>query len=105
MIIVILGATGYYYSTPTMVTSKPFANRDFRLGMEYAFDYQTFIKTVYNGFAEQGKGPIPQALMPYPDLFQYKYDPEQAKMCFMKAKEAGAYQDGMPLTDILQLWQ
>jgi ABC-type transport system substrate-binding protein len=36
--------------------------------------------------------------MPYPDLFQYKYDPEQAKMCFMKAKEAGAYQDGMPLT-------
>jgi ABC-type transport system substrate-binding protein len=98
VIIVILGATGYYYSTPTMVTSKPFANKDFRLGMQYAFDYKTFIDTVYNGLASQGRGPIPQTLMPYPDLFQYSYNPELAKTYFLKAKDAGAYVEGLPIT-------
>ena len=98
VIIVILGATGYYYSTPTTVTSQPFANRDFRLGMVHAFDYKTFIDTIYNGFAIQGRGPIPQALMAYPDLFQYSYDPELAKTYFLKAKDAGAYFEGLPMT-------
>jgi len=98
VIVVVLAATGYYYSTPTMVTSQPFANKDFRYGMQYAFDYKTFIDKVYNGFGIQGRGPIPQPLLPYTDIFQFNYNPELAKQYFLKAKEAGAYVDGLHIT-------
>ena len=79
-------------------TYQPFANKDFRYALSYAFDYHTYINTVGNGFAIQGRGPIPQGLLPYADLFQFSYDPATAKQYFMKAKLEKAYPDGLKIT-------
>ena len=76
----------------------PFANKDFRYAFCYAFDYTTYINTVANGFADQGRGPIPQGLLPYPDLFQFSYNPDMAKEYFGKAKDAGAFNEGLKMT-------
>ena len=79
-------------------TYQPFASKNFRYAMSYVFDYQTYINTVGNGFAIQGRGPIPQGLLPYTDLFQFSYDPATAKEYFLKAKEENAYPDGLKIT-------
>jgi peptide/nickel transport system substrate-binding protein len=82
--------------------ATPFANKDFRYGFSYAFDYQTFIDTVANGAAIQGVGPIPPGMFGYNEALvkslQFSYNPEKAKEFFLKAKDAGAYAEGQKIT-------
>lgn len=74
------------------LNQPPFNNRDFRYGVSYAFDYQTFIDGVVNGFGFQGIGPIPKGLLGYDEtLFQFRYDPEKAKEYFAKAGWKGKF--------------
>jgi len=82
--------------------ATPFANKDFRYGFSYAFDYKTFIDTVINGVAIQGVGPIPPGMFGYDEnlvkSLQFSYNPDKAKESFLKAKDAGAYSDGQKVT-------
>jgi peptide/nickel transport system substrate-binding protein len=81
------------------VRVAPLNNTDFRYGLSYAFDYKTFLDNVNNGYAITGRGPIPKGLFGYDEsVFQFSYDPAKAKEYFLKAKAAGAYQDGMKLS-------
>jgi len=84
---------------PDPIMKKALSNKNFRYGLSYAFDYGTFINTVIYGLGEQGRGPIPKGMLGYNEtLFQFKYDPEKAKEYFLKAKEEGAYEDGLKIT-------
>lgn len=77
----------------------PLDNKDFRYGLSYAFDYQTFINDASSGFAEPGKGMLPKGFFGYNDkIFSFSYDPAKAKEYFLKAKAAGAYQDNVKVT-------
>lgn len=74
------------------------SNKNFRYGLSYVFDYGTYINTVINGLGEQNRGLVPQGVLGYDDtLFQFNYDPEQAKGYFLKAKSEGAYDDGLKI--------
>ena len=80
------------------VRFKPLDNIDFRYGMSYAFDYKTFINEVQNGFGELPKGCIPKGMFGFDEnVFTFSLDPAKAKEYFLKAKAAGAYQDGLKL--------
>jgi len=82
--------------------ARPFANKDFRYGFSYAFDYKTFIDSIVNGAGVQGVGPIPPGMFGYNEELvkskRFSYDPEKAKEHFLKAKAAGAYGDGQVIT-------
>jgi peptide/nickel transport system substrate-binding protein len=75
---------------------KPFDNLDFRNGMRYAFDYDTFIKSVYNGFAVRSNSAIPLGFVGSDPtkVPLIPFDTDKAKDSFLKAKSAGAYKDG-----------
>jgi peptide/nickel transport system substrate-binding protein len=74
---------------------KEFANKNFREAMRYAFDYDTFIKTVYNGFAIRARSAIPTGFIGYDERVPLvPYDTAKAKELFLKAKSEGAYTDG-----------
>ncbi|MEM3732225.1 MAG: ABC transporter substrate-binding protein [Candidatus Bathyarchaeia archaeon] len=84
---------------PDPILKRALTNKNFRYGLSYIFDYDTYINTVAYGLAEQGRGPIPKGLLGYDEtLFQFKYNPEKAKECFLKAKAEGAYEDGLKIT-------
>lgn len=75
---------------------KPFDNKNFRNGMRYAFDYDTFIKTVYNGFAIRARSAIPKGFLGYDEakVPLIPFDTAKAKEFFLAAKSEGVYTDG-----------
>jgi peptide/nickel transport system substrate-binding protein len=77
---------------------KPMDNKDFRKGLQYAFNYEQYIKSVANNFAIQPYGVVPQALISDTTIPRPTYDVAKAKEFFMKAKATGAFKDGDELT-------
>lgn len=62
------------------VIENPYRLKNVRQAFSFAFDYQTAIDTVINGFGVQGQGPIPQGMFGHDyDAYQYPYDLEKAK--------------------------
>jgi len=59
---------------------KPFDDINIRKAFCYAFDYQTFIDEIVNGFGDQLQGPIPKGMFGHNDtLWMYSYDLNAAK--------------------------
>lgn len=84
---------------PDPALKRALSNKDFRYGLSYIFDYDTYIDAIYNGLAKRYKGPIPKGLLGYDEtLPQFDHSPGKAKEHFLKAKEAGAYEEGLKLT-------
>jgi peptide/nickel transport system substrate-binding protein len=75
---------------------KPFDNKNFRNGIRYAFDYDTFIETIYNGFAIRARSAIPKGFLGYDEqkVPLIPFDTAKAKEFFLAAKSEGAYTDG-----------
>jgi peptide/nickel transport system substrate-binding protein len=75
--------------------SGPTANQLVRQALSYTLDYQGAVKQVYDGYAQQAKGPIPPALWGYDKaLPQYHLDIAKAKSLLAQA----GYPHGFPLT-------
>jgi len=63
------------YYIEEVIYDSPFRNVHFRKAASYAFDYERFIDSAYNGLAVQGKGPIPIGLWGHNgNYFDYEYD-------------------------------
>ncbi len=61
------------------VVENPYKVINFRKALSHAFDYETLIDTVANGFGNQFAGPIPTGMFGYPeDASTYAYDIEEA---------------------------
>jgi len=54
-----------FNTTEGLITTSPYANKNFRLCSSYAFDYNAMIDTVLSGFGVQLRGPIPQGMLGY----------------------------------------
>ncbi len=62
------------------IVQNPFALKNVRKAFSYAFDYDTAINQVLNGFGEQGQGPIPKGMFGHDnDAFVYPYDLTEAQ--------------------------
>lgn len=62
------------------IVQNPFALKNVRKALSYAFDYETAINQVLNGFGEQGQGPIPKGMFGHDnDAFVYPYDLTEAQ--------------------------
>ncbi len=54
---------------------NPFRLKNVRKAFSYAFDYQTAIDNILNGFGEQGQGPVPKGMFGHNDsAFVYPYN-------------------------------
>ncbi len=73
----------------------PTANQLVRQALSYTLDYQGAVKQIYDGYAQQAKGPIPPALWGYDKtLPQYHLDIAKAKSLLAQA----GYPHGFPMT-------
>ena len=62
------------------VIENPYRLKNVRQSFSYAFDYQTAIDTVINGFGVQGQGPIPIGMFAHNyTAYQYPYNLTKAK--------------------------
>ncbi len=62
------------------VIENPYRLKNVRQSFSYAFDYQTAIDTVINGFGLQGQGPIPIGMFAHNyTAYQYPYNLTKAK--------------------------
>lgn len=69
---------------------KPFDNPKVRQAIAHAINKQAIVDTIYNGFAEVAKNPMPPTMWAYNDKVRtYEYDPSKAKQLL---KEAGLEQ-------------
>ncbi|MHA1735751.1 MAG: ABC transporter substrate-binding protein [Candidatus Thorarchaeota archaeon] len=72
------------------IVQSPFTIKATREAFSYAFDYQTYIQDVLNGFGIQLQGPIPKGMFGHKDdLFMYSYDIEKAVDAWNDAMEEG----------------
>ncbi len=72
---------------------NPYRLKNVRQCFSYAFDYQTAIDTVINGFGVQGQGPIPQGMFAHNySAYQYPYDLEKAKDSWNAAMNDDGFQ-------------
>ncbi len=57
------------------VIENPYRLLNVRKALSYAFDYQTAIDTIINGFGQQGQGPVPRGMFGHNDsAYVYPYD-------------------------------
>lgn len=69
----------------------PFDNKNFRLALSHAFNYNGFIDGVLKGFAVRNAGPIPVTLWGAPkDIIPYDFNLDTAKKFVERAKAEGA---------------
>ena len=81
------------------IPSDFFADKDLRLGFEYAFDYEAFLKESMEGRGERAVGPAPAGLVQYDDSFRrYHFDLEKAKEHFQKAWGGQVWEKGFKFT-------
>ncbi|HLB49570.1 MAG TPA: ABC transporter substrate-binding protein [Anaerolineales bacterium] len=67
-----------------------------RQALSYAFPYETYLKSVLEGYATQSRGPVPTGMFGHdPTLFQYTHDLDQARPLLT---EAGYPDGGFELT-------
>ena len=80
----------------TAPSSDFFTNVDIRKGFCYAFDYDSYIDNVLDGFGFQPKGPIPDGLLGYDSNGpSYSYNLDMAESHF---REAGVWDSGFTFT-------
>ncbi len=61
------------------VVENPYRLKNVRKAFSYAFDYDTAISQVLNGFGVQGQGPVPKGMFGHDnDAFVYPYDLSEA---------------------------
>ncbi|MDF1540980.1 MAG: ABC transporter substrate-binding protein, partial [Candidatus Thorarchaeota archaeon] len=78
------------YNKSGVLVQSPFTDIKVREAFSYAFDYQTFIDNVVNGFGEQLQGPIPQGMFGHDDdLFMFSYDLDEAQTAWNAAMVNG----------------
>jgi len=78
------------YNQSGSLVQSPFTLIETREAFSYAFDYQTFIDSVVNGFGVQLQGPIPQGMFGHDDdLFMYDYDLDAAQTAWNAAMTKG----------------
>ena len=76
-----------------------FADKDLRLGFEYAFDYEAFLQESMEGRGEMAIGPAPAGLVKYDNGFKrYTFDLEKAKEHFKKAWGGKVWEKGFKFT-------
>jgi peptide/nickel transport system substrate-binding protein len=93
---IVYGPSTQFYFISLNARFPPLDNKDFRYGLSYSFDQNTFINDAVGGFAESVKSCIPKGVLGGDeDVFSFTYDPAKAKEYFMKAKTAGVYQEGV----------
>jgi len=96
---VLSGPQAVYYFTALNDRFPPLNNKDFRYGLHYAFNYTIFIDDVLNGFGQPLNSVIPTGFFAHPTTpYPFQYDLVKAKEYILKAKAAGAYQDGAKMT-------
>lgn len=79
-----------YYNQSGSLVQSPFTLKETREAFSYAFDYQTFINSVVNGFGIQLQGPVPQGMFGHKnDLFMYEYDLDDAQTAWNAAMTKG----------------
>jgi peptide/nickel transport system substrate-binding protein len=72
------------------ITLSPWKDINARLAVSYAFDYETAINTIVNGFGQQMRGPIPDGMLGYStDVDQFSYDLDEAVTHWNLAMTAG----------------
>lgn len=73
----------------------PTSNVLVRRALSYAMDYRGAVRTIYNGFAQQAQGPVPNVIWGHDSsLFQYHYDLKMARSLLTQA----GYPHGFHLT-------
>ena len=78
------------YNKSGLLVQSPFTDIKAREAFSYAFDYQTFIDNVVNGFGAQLQGPIPQGMFGHDDdLFMFDYDLDEAQTAWNEAMTNG----------------
>lgn len=85
-----VGTTFLYFHTQT----APFDDRNVRLAIAHAIDYDDIIEGPMKGYAQQIQGPIPIGMWGRPDLPLYERDLDKAKQLL---DDAG-YKDGFSAT-------
>lgn len=84
-----------YLNKSGVTTLSPFVNKSVRESFSYAFDYDTFIDSVVNGFGEQLQGPVPVGMFGhYDDLYMYNYNLTKAAE-FWNLAMADGWLDGV----------
>ena len=64
----------------------PLASPSARQAIDYAFDYDAFVKGILRGYARRAYGPLPRVLLGYdPNIFVYHTDLAKARALFAKA--------------------
>jgi peptide/nickel transport system substrate-binding protein len=78
------------YNKSGAIVQSPFTDINVRTAFSYAFDYDTFIDNVVNGFGAQLQGPIPQGMFGHDDdLFMFDYDLDEAQDAWNTAMADG----------------
>jgi len=76
-----------------------FADKDVRLGFAYSFDWETYLRDVFNNEALKPVGPIPEGIAyRNPDQETYYFDPAKAKAHFKKAWDGKVWEKGFKFT-------
>ena len=79
-----------YLNISGNIVLSPFVMKSVRESFSYAFNYETFIQKVINGFGQQAQGPIPIGMFGHNDsLRMYQYDLDQAVLKWNAAMDAG----------------
>lgn len=79
-----------YLNISGSIVQSPFTIKALRESFSYAFNYESFITNVLNGFGEQAQGPIPITMFGHNNsLFMYEYDLDQAVQKWNDAMTAG----------------
>ncbi|MGY5854508.1 MAG: ABC transporter substrate-binding protein [Candidatus Thorarchaeota archaeon] len=64
-----------YINQSNTITQSPFANKELRYAVSFAFNHSLYIGEVLHGFGRQLQGPIPQGMFGHDDdLFMFKYN-------------------------------
>jgi peptide/nickel transport system substrate-binding protein len=83
---------------------EPLKDINVRKAISYGFDYQSVVEEVYEGYARQGRGPLPHAIPSWdPNVFHYNYDLELAQEYLANS----SYPDGFSATIVPSpgLWE
>jgi peptide/nickel transport system substrate-binding protein len=79
---------------------QPFQNKDVRLALQYAFDQQTYIRTLLNGIGLPMFGVIPSGMLGYKPGFPtpFPYDLNMSKALLENASKELGFSPSNPLT-------
>jgi peptide/nickel transport system substrate-binding protein len=79
-----------YLNKSGVTTQSPFVNKSVREAFSYAFDYDTFIDSVVNGFGQQLQGPVPVGMFGHDDdLYMYDFNLTKAAEYWNEAMADG----------------